>query len=179
MRSRPLSALALILFLTVTSANPVQAQSLVTSSPPAGAVLTSAPTQVSVTADGALAELGSSISLTDPDGSRADDGSVTVSDSTVLVGVKSLLKTGLYTVNYQLIFSDGQNLSGSYTFTLTGVTESPTPTTQTPSPTETFPPLKPSTFFDRLTSGGVGILLGALLLLVIITRVVSSRRNRK
>ena len=179
MRLRPLLALALLLFAAVTCANPALAQTLVSSSPPAGAVLASPPTQVTVTADGALAELGSSITLTDPDGVRVDDGSVTVSGTTALVGIKSLPRTGLYTVAYQLIYVDGQNLSGSYTFTLSGVTNSPSPATQTPTPVGTLPPLDTSTFFDRFKGGGVGLLLITLILIVIITRVVSSRRNRR
>jgi hypothetical protein len=76
-----------------------------------------------------------------------------------------------------LILANGQNLSGAYAFTFSGATTA-TPTSPTPSPTETLPPLKHSTFFDRLKGGGVGLLLVALILIVIGSRVAGSRRNR-
>ena len=178
MRSRRSLIAALVLFAALTSANAAQAATLVSSSPAADAQVTSAPTQVTVTADGTLAEVGNSIVVTDPDGVRVDDGSLTPSGATALVGIKSLTKTGLYKVAYQLIYADGQSLNGAYTFTLTGASSSPTNGTPTPTPVETLPPLKKSNFFDRLKGGGVGLLLIALVLLVVGSRFAGSRRNR-
>lgn len=177
MRSRRSLALALILFSALTSANAAWAASVVSSNPAVGASVASAPTQVTITADGPLAQMGNSIEVTDPSGLRVDDGSLQVSGSTALVGIKSLTNTGLYTVAYQLIYADGQNLNSSYTFTLTA-TGSPTATpTPTPTPVETLPPLKNSSFLDRLKGGGVGLLLVAIILLVVGSRVAGSRRN--
>jgi len=176
MRSRRSLALAIILFSALTSANAAWAAAVVSSNPAVGASLASAPTQVTITTDGPLAQMGNSIEVTDPTGLRVDDGSLQVSGSTALVGIKSLTQTGLYTVAYQLIYADGQNLNNSYTFTLTA-TGSPT-ATPTPTPVETLPPLKNSTFLDRLKGGGVGLLLVAIILIVIGSRVAGSRRNR-
>lgn len=179
MRSHRSLALAFALFTALTSASAAQAAMLVSSSPAAGATAASAPTQVTITADGALAEMGSSIVVTDPTGQRVDDGSLQASGATALVGIKPLTKIGPYTVTYQLIFSDGQNLSGSYTFTLASASSGTTSATPTPTPVETLPPLDHSTFLDRLKGGGVGLLLVALILIVIGTRVAGSRRNRE
>lgn len=177
MRFRRSLALTFVLFIALTSANVAQAATLISSSPAAGSTVATAPTQVTITADGALAEMGSSLVVTGPDGSRVDDGSLQISDTTALVGIKSLTKTGQYTATYQLIFVDGQNLNGSYTFTLTSASSSPA--SATPTPVETFPPLKSTSFLDRLKGGGVGLLLLALILIVIGTRVATSRRNRR
>lgn len=178
MRSRRPLVVALVLFAALTSANAAHAAALVSSSPAADAQVASAPTQVTITADGALAQAGNSIIVTGPDGVRVDDGSLTPSGATALVGIKPLTKTGLYTVTYQLIYADGQNLNGAYTFTLTGASASPTNGTPTPTPVETLPPLKKTNFFSRLKGGGIGLLLIALILLVVGSRVAGSRRDR-
>jgi methionine-rich copper-binding protein CopC len=177
MRSRRSWPLALGLLLALASANAAQAAMLVSSSPAAGATISTALTQVTVTADSALAEMGNSLVVTGPDGTRVDDGSVQPNGPTALVGIKALTTAGEYKVTYQLILANGQNLSGAYAFTFSGATTA-TPTSPTPSPTETLPPLKHSTFFDRLKGGGVGLLLVALILIVIGSRVAGSRRNR-
>ncbi len=179
MRSYRSLALVLVLFSALTSTNAALAATLVNSSPAAGAMVTTAPTQITITADGALAEMGNSLLVTGPEGTRVDDGSLQISGATALVGVKSLTRTGLYTVTYQLILSDGQNLNGSYTFTLIDTTSSPTTTaTSSPTPSGTSPPQQNSTFLDRLKGGGVGLLLVALILIVVGSRVAGSRRNR-
>lgn len=178
MRSYRSLALVLVLFSALTSANIALAATLVNSSPAAGSMVTTAPTQITITADGALAEMGNSLLVTGPEGTRVDDGSLQISGATALVGVKTLTRTGLYTVTYQLILSDGQNLNGSYTFTLIGTTNSPTTATSSPTPSETSPPQQNSTFLDRLKGGGVGLLLVALILIVIGSRVAGSRRNQ-
>jgi methionine-rich copper-binding protein CopC len=179
MRSQRSWPLALGLILALTGANAAQAAMLVSSSPAAGAVISTVLTQVTVTADSALAEMGSSVVVTGPDGMRVDDGSVQPNGSTALVGVKALTATGAYKVTYQLILANGQNLSGSYAFTFSGsTTAASTTASPTPSPSQTFPPLKHSTFIDRLKGGGIGLLLVALILIVLGSRVAGSRRNR-
>ena len=179
MRSKwswPLTIGAVGLLLTIGSATSAQAAALVSSNPAAGANVTAAPTQVTITADGGLTEMGTSLVVSGEDGVRVDDGSVQVIGSTALVGVKPLTTTGLYTVSYQLIFGDGQSLNGSYKFTFNGtITSPPTPT---PTPITTLPPSVHSTFLGRLKSGGIGLLLVALILIVVGSRVARSRRNR-
>ena len=163
--------------LTIVIATSSQAALLVSSNPSAGAVVQVAPTQVTITADGALTEMGTSLVVSGEDGVRVDDGSVQVMGSTALVGVKPLSKSGLYTVTYQLIFVDGQNLNGSYNFTLIG--PSPAKSSSTPITNGTLPPVAHSTFLENLKRGGIGLLLAVLILVVVGSRVARSRRNRE
>ena len=164
------------LLLTIIIASSSQAASIVSSNPSDGAVVHVAPTQVTITADGALVEMGTSLVVSGEDGVRVDDGSVQINGSTALVGVQPLRKAGRYTVTYQLIFGDGQNLNGSYNFTLSGSNpEKPSPT---PTTIGTLPPVAHSMFFENLKRGGMGLLLAMLILLVIGSRVARSRRNR-
>ena len=165
------------LLLTIVMASSSQAASILSSNPSDGAVVHTAPTQVTITADGALVEMGTSLVVTGADGVRVDDGSVQVNGSTALVGVQQLRKAGRYTVTYQLIFDDGQNLNGSYNFTLSG--SNPGKPSPTPTTIVTLPPVAHSMFFENLKRGGIGLFLAMLVLLVIGSRVARSRRNRE
>jgi methionine-rich copper-binding protein CopC len=168
---------ALGLLLTIGLAPSSQAASILSSNPSDGSVVHVAPTQVTITADGALVEMGTSLVVSGEDGVRVDDGSVQVNGPTALVGVQQLRKAGRYTVTYQLIFGDGQSLNGSYNFTFSGSgPEKPSPT---PTTIGTPPPVAHSTFFENLKRGGIGLLLAMLVLLVIGSRVAGSRRNRE
>ena len=165
------------LLLTIGIVPSVQAATLISSNPAAGAAVQVAPTQVTITADGALVEMGTSLVVSGDDGVRVDDGSVQVNGPTALVGVQQLRKAGRYTVTYQLIFGDGQNLKGSYNFTLSG--SSPGKPSPTPTTIGTLPPVAHSTFFENLKRGGIGLLLGVLILVVVGSRVARSRKNRE
>jgi methionine-rich copper-binding protein CopC len=178
MRSRRSWPLIIGLLLALASANAAQAATLVSSSPAAGSRISTALTQVTVTADSALAEMGSSLTVTGPDGTRVDDGSVQPNGATALVGVKTLTAVGAYKVTYQLILANGQNLSGAYTFTFNPSSTTTPSDTPSPSPSQTLPALDHSSFVDRLKGGGIGLLLVALVLIVVGSRVASSRRNR-
>ena len=174
------SVSAILRFLGTGSAH---ALSLVTINPSAGAVLTHSPTQVLLTFDTPLGEQGNSVTVTDPSGKRIDDGSLEVSGSKALVGITALSSTGLMTVDYQVVSTDGLALSGSSTFQIAAAAlATPSATASaTPTPLDTLPPLESSTatnsFWRNLKSGGVGILLGVLLLTVLLSRL--ARRKRR
>jgi methionine-rich copper-binding protein CopC len=178
MRSRGAWPLIIGVLLALASGNSAQAATLVSSSPAAGAKISTALTQVTVTADSALAEMGSSLTVTGPDGTRVDDGSVQPNGATALVGVKTLTAVGDYKVTYQLILANGQNLSGGYAFTFSPSSTTTPSGTATPSASQTLPALDHSSFVDRLKGGGIGLLLVALVLIVVGSRVANSRRNR-
>jgi methionine-rich copper-binding protein CopC len=178
MRSRRSWPLIIGLLLALASANAAQAATLVSSSPAAGSRISTALTQVTVTADSALAEMGSSLTVTGPDGTRVDDGSVQPNGATALVGVKTLTAVGAYKVTYQLILANGQNLSGAYAFTFNPSSTTTPSDTPAPSPAQSLPALDHSSFVDRLKGGGIGLLLVALVLIVVGSRVARSRRNR-
>jgi len=171
MQSRRSWVLGLGLLIALGSGVAVQANTLVSTIPAPNSTVETAPTQVTVTADGDLADLGSSITVTGPDGVRVDDGSLQISGRTALVGIKPLAQTGTYAVAYQLVLANGDNFKGAYTFDFNG----PIGATPTPTPLTTLPPVDHSSFLDRMKGGGVGLFLVGLILLVVATRVAKRR----
>lgn len=85
-------------------------------SPTAGTSLTVGPNVVSITASVPLVDQGSLIVVNDPNGTAVDDGSIAVNGNTIIVGMKPLTVTGVYTVNYTLISDQNPELMGNYTF---------------------------------------------------------------
>lgn len=135
MKLKQVLLLSVFVFLNTTS--PAHANSLSSSSPASGAVLVVAPTAVSVTATSPLMADGNQLSVVDPTGKPVDDGNITISDVSALVGLKSLTQTGVYTVSYTLLSQGEAPLTGSYTFLynapdqMSQVTATPSATTST------------------------------------------------
>lgn len=113
MKSRLITAVSLLLMALPISAH---ANSLSSTSPASGAVLVVAPNAVSVVGTSNLQADGNQLSVTDPKGVAVDDGSVTVSGTSVVVGLKPLTAAGVYTVSYTLLATGEAPLQGSYTF---------------------------------------------------------------
>ena len=109
--------LTLVLTL-ILSAAPLSAfaNQLVMTTPAQNSVLTIAPNQVTVTSAGSLQDMGNQLSVTAPDGSRVDDGSITVVDKSLTVGLKPLTMGGTYRVDYELISINDSPLQGTFTF---------------------------------------------------------------
>ncbi len=132
------TALALgFLALATFSAPSARANSVISTVPAVGAVLTQAPNAVSVTAATSLLPDGNSLMVLDPNSQQVDDGSLTISDTTAVVGLKPLTITGIYTVSYTLLSATDAPVTGSYTFlynapSVTNIpTISPTPVVST------------------------------------------------
>ena len=117
MRIRPaFGAVAIsFLFLTLSSSHAL-ANSLVTTSPTSGSSLSASPSAVTMTVESPLMDLGNEISVTDPSGSRVDDGTLTVAGTDVIVGMKEITKPGIYTVSYLLLSENDVPLQGTFTF---------------------------------------------------------------
>ena len=135
-----IAAILLLTFLGVTNAS---ANTLVSTNPISGSTLSVSPTNVTVTGQVTLladAPDASSITVTDPNGVRVDDGTIYISDLSATVGVRPLVESGMYTVSYSL-FSEGDvPLEGSFTFkyqapsVISTANPSPVPTqSQTPA----------------------------------------------
>ena len=92
------------------------ANSLVATSPIAGATLQSAPSAITVTTEIALMDAGNEIFVTDPTGVRVDDGALTIDGVNAVIGLKQLVKTGIYTVNYSLLAENDVPLVGKFIF---------------------------------------------------------------
>lgn len=136
MKVRALLALLLIFF---SIPSPALANSLVSTSPTSGAVLVAAPNAVSVIGASALEADGNQLSVLDPKGNSVDDGSVTVADTSLVVGLKPLTVAGVYTVSYTLLATGEDPLQGSFTFVFnapaTIASATPTPSTTIVKPT--------------------------------------------
>jgi methionine-rich copper-binding protein CopC len=114
------------------------ANTLVATSPLSGATLQSAPSAITVTTELPLMGEGSEITVSDPTGVRVDDGAITIDGVNAVVGLKQLVKTGIYTVNYSLLAENDVPLVGKFTFNFAEptviATTAPQPTTlPTPS----------------------------------------------
>ncbi len=84
------------------------------------------------------------VAVTSADGRNWVSGSASVEGPRLTVAVgPERLTNGLYTVSYRVVSADGHPVSGSYTFTIAGVPERPSPTTapavQHPAPLSPLP----------------------------------------
>jgi len=113
---RYLRLLFTLLFVTTTSLSNAWATSIVSTSPTAGSVLSISPTAVTVKANADLVSGANEMTVTDAKGVRVDDGSLQVQGSVLLVGLKTLTASGLYTVAYTLMAIDQPPITGTFTF---------------------------------------------------------------
>jgi methionine-rich copper-binding protein CopC len=113
---KKVSVIALVIgaiFLTPMTAF---ANTLVATSPLSGATLQSAPSAVTITTELPLMDTGNEVSVTDPTGVRVDDGALTIDGINAVIGLKQLVKTGIYSVNYSLLAENDVPLIGTFTF---------------------------------------------------------------
>lgn len=113
---KKVSVIALVIgaiFLTPMTAF---ANTLVATSPLSGATLQSAPSAVTITTELPLMDIGNEVSVTDPTGVRVDDGALTIDGINAVIGLKQLVKTGIYSVNYSLLAENDVPLVGTFTF---------------------------------------------------------------
>jgi len=110
------AAILLLVFFGITTAS---ANTLVSTNPISGSTLSVSPTNVTVTGQVTLladAPDANSITVTDPTGVRVDDGTIYISDMSASVGIRPLVDSGIYTVNYSLLSEGDAPLEGSFTF---------------------------------------------------------------
>ena len=169
-----LGAVAILL----TSPSSAMANSIVSSSPSAGSVLVTAPNAVTITTAASLMDQGNTVTVTDSQGARVDDGSLAISDVTAIVGMKPITQTGVYTVSYNLLALNDTPLTGTFTF----VYNAPAVIT-TPTPTAT-PTLLPVPSTNTSTDSLIIVLLVAsgvifLLLVWYAIYIIREFKNRK
>lgn len=123
-----------LLFLSL-SAPLALANSLISTSPAAGSTLKAAPSAVTMTVESSLMDLGNEVTVTDPSGSRVDDGTLAVADTEVIIGMNKIVKAGIYTVSYRLLSENDLPLEGTFTFNYTtpAIVISPTIEPTTPA----------------------------------------------
>lgn len=154
--------LAAIVF-SLSMIAPAQANSLVSTSPISGSTLLTAPSAVTLVTESALMDVGNSVTVTDPEGARVDDGTISVDGMNVIVGLQPLKVSGRYTVAYTLLTENDVPLAGNYTFSFTAPTVISSPSPKTSDPTT----ITPTAGSGRGTSIFVLTLLFAALLVFI------------
>ncbi|MFD6228990.1 copper resistance protein CopC [Streptomyces sp. NPDC060232] len=115
--------LAALLATLFTAASPATAHAALTASDPAdGAVVATAPAQVTLSFSEQVAMGDDSIRVLDPQGRRADTGEMRdmCSGNTVRYGtaLHSGLPNGTYTVAWQAVSADSHPISGAFTFSI-------------------------------------------------------------
>lgn len=115
--------ISLLFGLVLAGASPASAHAALTGSDPQdGAVVASAPKEVTLTFSESIAMGDDSIRVLDPSGKRADTGAPRDLNSggTVRYGVKlhAGLPDGTYTVAWQAVSADSHPVSGAFTFSI-------------------------------------------------------------
>ena len=136
-----IAALISVIGISVFMTGPALANSLVATSPIAGATLKVAPSAVTITVEVMPMDMGNEITVTDPTGRRVDDGTLTVAGNEIIVGMKEITESGVYKVSYNIISEMDSPLDGSFIFNFSTPSIS-TPSISTPStstPQEVIP----------------------------------------
>jgi copper resistance protein C len=102
---------------SILAVSPVIAVEVISTSPKIDATVAVSPNFVSVTADQELLEFGNEIVVISPSNERVDDGLLTVTGSTISVGLNELTESGKYLVEYELLVADDSPLFGNFSFT--------------------------------------------------------------
>ena len=158
------------MFLGVSGAS---ANTLVNTSPISGSTLSISPTNVTVTGNVTLiadAPDANSITVTDPNGVRVDDGTIMISDVSATVGIRPLVETGMYTVTYFLLSEGEVPLEGSFTFKYQAPSVIST-ANPTPEPTQSQTPAS--------SSWGTNFFVILLLFLAVLVTIGLSLYARK
>ncbi|NDI09040.1 MAG: copper resistance protein CopC [Actinobacteria bacterium] len=141
------------------------ATSIVSTSPTAGSVLSISPTAVTIKANADLLDGANEITVSDSKGIRVDDGSIQIQGSVLMVGVKPLTISGLYTVAYTLMAIDQPPITGTFTFLYNAPAEMALPT-PTPSDEEVLTN-SPNHMTDLFV---IGLMIFAFIMLIFLSR---------
>lgn len=158
---RALACSLLALMATAIVAGPASANSLVSTSPVAGSTVTTTPSAITLNTQDVVMDTGNTITVTDPQGARVDDGTLTVNGTTIVAGLKLLKVSGVYTVAYSLLTNNDVPLQGTYTFTFNA------PSVITPASPTVISPSAPVTEVPASTGLGVPVLVVGLILAVL------------
>lgn len=135
----PLAALVALLLSFGLVAAPASAHdALVASTPTDGETLTTAPTELNLSYNAEIAQIGADVVVTDPAGTVVSQP-LTVAGTDVVVPLAADLAPGAYAVAWRVTSSDGHPIDGLLAFTLdVPAVASPTaePTSAEPSATE-------------------------------------------
>ncbi len=121
--------LVTVVALLLAPASPASAHAVLSSSSPAASsVVPSAPAEVVLTFSEPVRKVPDKIRVIAPDGSRADRGEPTFSDSVVNIPVDTSAGNGTYLVTYRVISADSHPVSGAFTYSVGAPSEPPVDT---------------------------------------------------
>lgn len=124
--SAALPLATVVAFATAPSA--AAHDSLASSNPAAGQELTKAPENLQLTFTADILKMGTQVAVTSPGGSTPKTLAAATSGK-VVTAPFSAAGNGKYTVTWRVTSSDGHPISGEYTFTLKGQSNSTVPST--------------------------------------------------
>lgn len=181
-RLASLAAALLVGAATIIGASPAFGHaSQVGSSPAADDVLPASPSEVTVTFDSGLLDMGAALVVRGQDGTSIVTGEPVIDDRSFSVAVDPSAPAGAYDVAYRVVSADGHTVEGSFTYTVEGTPDAAEPSSvaaSSASPatvageeaSETAPEAAPPvTTSDAGESGGfpVGWIVGAGLVVIV------------
>ena len=146
--------------ISVLITAPALANSLVATSPIAGATLKVAPSAVTISVEITPMDMGNEITVTDPAGRRVDDGTLTVAGNDIIVGMKPITESGAYKVSYNILSEMDVPLVGSFIFNFS------TPSISTPEEVVPSTPAKAQGSDFETNLFVIGLLVVSFLVLV-------------
>jgi hypothetical protein len=116
--------------------------------------------------------------VTAPNGDRVDDGSLQIADTQILVGLKPLNIGGEYSVEYEVVTTEGETLTGQYKFTFVAPADLASPA---PEGNESASPgLNKETKSSKVTDFFmIGLLALSILVLILISRSLRKPNKKK
>lgn len=170
--------------ICVLTSLPAYAFELTSADPSINSTITTAPSAVTLTFSGEVAETGSSLSVRAPSGMSVDDGSVLIDGANVLVGLKKLSESGKYIVTYQFMNFDGEMLSGNYTFNYDAPAEISSPTasptvSESTEATQESPGVVTGKSSRATDIFMIGLLITSFLVLIFIGRSLRRPKSKK
>ena len=155
------------------AAEPAWAHSqLVSMSPADGSTVSTPPTQVLLTFDENIQDIGAAVVVTGPDGTRVDQGPPVIVDATATEALAPLILRGHYTVSYRVVSTDGHPMTQTLGFDLsTGQQAAPPATPASGSPPAATP--------GSVRPAVLGVVAAFAALGLVVTLAVRSRARRR
>lgn len=154
----------------LTGMTPALANSVISTTPTSGQSVESAPSVVTITTELPVMDSGNEVIVTDPSGNRVDDGTLSIAENEIVVGLTNLTRVGIYTVTYTLLAENDVPLAGSFRFNF-NEPQVIAPVTPQPTPTQSSTPTGNDT--------GTNLFVFGLLLASLVVTVVLARYARK
>ena len=155
------------------AAQPAWAHSqLVSMSPADGSTVSTPPTQVLLTFDENIQDIGDAVVVTGPDGRRVDEGPPGIVDATATEALAPRSLRGHYTVSYRVVSADGHPVTRTLGFDLsTGQQAAPpvTPAAGTP----------PTAAQGSAGPAVLGVVAALVALGLVLTLALRSRARRR